>query len=82
MCGRRNDERHSKWGKITAGESVSKACRRMLYNSCNFYIVWKLYKNLQNVTRYIYIYVVIQIEDELVIKMWEIINIDIQIFFE
>ena len=30
----------------------------------------------------IYIYVVIQIEDELVIKMWEIINIDIQIFFE
>ena len=30
----------------------------------------------------IHIYVVIQIEDELVIKMWEIINIDIQIFFE
>lgn len=75
MCGRRNDERHSKWGKITAGESVSRACRRALYNSCNFYVVWKLYKQLQNVTRYVYI--VIQIEDDLVIKMWEIINIDI-----
>lgn len=55
--------------------NLCKRHGKKLHTTLALYVVWKLYKKLQNVTKYVYI--VIQIEDELVIKIWEIINVDI-----